>query len=344
METAACFMMEDSKPDLAGIVKWMMAAPDSRWKNERLIRPSLLTKKRQRPVANGLGDKKSFPQPRFMLELPVFAMLNLRDPHFFTEYLTPTQIVFDLKSGDKIQAFEELLDVLYKHKLIKNKKLILTRLIDREQLDTTAIGESIALPHARVDTGGEMAIAVGKSSKGVDFDSIDKRKVHLIILVVWNPTLPGLFNHLFAGLARFLRKPEFRHRIFEAKDKAELFQTLSEIEITIPQEDRTLSRASLLAKLQELEIRMRRLPKEQRKDLQKQANLIREELDHALLTRFDRLMERYGFAVAEVEGGVCQGCNINVATGMSSAIEGSNDIFICENCGKFLIASKKKKK
>jgi len=29
MEAAACFMMENSKPDLAGIVKWMMAAPDS---------------------------------------------------------------------------------------------------------------------------------------------------------------------------------------------------------------------------------------------------------------------------------------------------------------------------
>jgi mannitol/fructose-specific phosphotransferase system IIA component (Ntr-type) len=271
-------------------------------------------------------------------------MPNLREANFFTDYLKPTQIIFDLKSGDKIQAFEELLDVLYKQKLINNKKLILTRLIDRERLDTTAIGESIALPHARVDTGGEMAIAVGKSSKGIDFDSVDQKKVHLVVLVVWNPSLPGLFNHLFAGLARFLRKPEFRQRIFEAKDKSELFKILSEIEITLPQEDRIISRASLLAKLQDLEMKMRRLPKEQRKESQKQASLIREELDHALLTRFDRLMERYGFAVAELDGSVCQGCNINVATGMSSAIEGSNDIFICENCGKFLIASKKKKK
>ncbi len=52
-------------------------------------------------------------------------------------------------------------------------------------------------------------------------------------------------------------------------------------------------------------------------------------------------MERYGFAVAEVEDGACLGCFINVATGMGSAIEGSNDIYVCENCGKFLIAKKK---
>ena len=55
-------------------------------------------------------------------------------------------------------------------------------------------------------------------------------------------------------------------------------------------------------------------------------------------------MERYGFAVAEVEEGVCRGCNISVSTEMSSAIEGSNDIYICENCGKYLVAASPKKK
>jgi predicted nucleic acid-binding Zn-ribbon protein len=83
---------------------------------------------------------------------------------------------------------------------------------------------------------------------------------------------------------------------------------------------------------------------DQRKQLKEQAALIRQELDRDLVDRYERLMNRYGFAVAEVDEGVCQGCNINVATGMSSAIEGSNDIYICENCGKFLVAFKKKKK
>ena len=55
-------------------------------------------------------------------------------------------------------------------------------------------------------------------------------------------------------------------------------------------------------------------------------------------------MERYGFAVAEVEDGACQSCNINISTQMSSAIEGSNDIYVCENCGKYIVAAKKKKK
>jgi len=263
---------------------------------------------------------------------------------YFSDYLKPSQIVFDLKAKDKVTGIEELLDLLTKQKLIKNKKLLLTRVIDRERLESTGVGHSVAVPHARVNTGGDMTVAVGKSRKGIDFESIDHKKVHLIILVIWNPSIPGLFNHLFAGLAKFLRRPGFRHRLFEAKNKTELYKVLSEIQLELPQEDEIINRASLLKKLQDIEIKKRKVSKEQRKTLQKKADFIREELDESLLARFDRLMERYGFAVAELDGGVCQGCNINIATGMSSAIEGSNDIFVCENCGKFLIASRKKKK
>jgi mannitol/fructose-specific phosphotransferase system IIA component (Ntr-type) len=268
---------------------------------------------------------------------------SLKSSHF-SDFLQPSQIIFNLKAKDKIQAIEELLDVLVKQKLIKNKKLTLTRIIDRERLESTGLGHSVALPHARVDTEGEIAIAVGKSKGGINFDSIDGKKVHLIILIVWNPSLPGLFNHLFAGLAKFLRYPGFRQRVFGSKNKAELHGVLSEIALRLPQEDRIISRASLLMKLQEIEIKKKKAKKEQRKKLKEQADLIREELDKALVDRYDRLMERYGFAVAEVDVGVCQGCNINVATGLGSAIEGSNDIYVCENCGKFMVASKNKKK
>jgi mannitol/fructose-specific phosphotransferase system IIA component (Ntr-type) len=269
---------------------------------------------------------------------------NLPRSCYFSDYLKPPQVVFDLKSKDKVEAIEELLDVLARQKLIDNKKLILTRIIDRENLVPTAIGYGVALPHARVDSGGEIAVAVGRSEKGIDFDAHDGQKVHLIILVVWNPTLPGLFNHLFAGLARFLIRAENRGRIQAAKDKAELFGILSEIEFKFVHEEKIVSRARLLKKLQEIELKKKKGTKEQQKEIHKQAAMIREELDRDLVSRFDRLMERYGFAVADAIDGVCQGCNINISTQMYSAMEGSNDIYVCENCGKYLVSAKKKKK
>ena len=261
----------------------------------------------------------------------------------FSDFLPPTQVVYNLKSSTKIQALEELLTVLEKKNLIKNKEPILTRIIDRERLDSTAIGHGVALPHARVNTGGDMTVVVGRSQKGIEFDAIDNKKVHIIILVVWNPSIPGLFNHLFAGLAQFLSEEEFRKRLFNAANRADLYKILSEIVLQIPQlEDKIINRASLLHKLQKIEQQKKKSRKEKLKELKRQAILIREELDASLLDRYDRLMERYGFAVAELEDGACPGCYINVATGMSSAIEGSNDIYVCENCGKYLVAKKKK--
>jgi hypothetical protein len=194
-----------------------------------------------------------------------------------------------------------------------------------------------------MDTGGDIAVVAGRSKEGIDFDAVDGEKVHLVILIVWNPAIPGLFNHLFAGLAQFLIKPDFRKRIFEAKNKTEFHKILCEIKLTIPiSEDKIVSQGGLLWKLQNIEIQKKKARKDKRAELQRQAKLIREELDEAVIDRFDKLMDRYGFAVAELEDGACQGCFINVATGMRSAIEGSNDIYVCENCGKFLVAKKNK--
>ncbi|MFO7865615.1 MAG: PTS sugar transporter subunit IIA [Candidatus Aminicenantes bacterium] len=262
----------------------------------------------------------------------------------FTDYLEPSQIIYDLKATDKIDALEEMLVLLEKQNLIKTRKPILTRIIDRERLETTGIGHHVALPHARFNTKvKDIAVVVGRSHAGIDFNAIDREKVNLIILIVWNPAIPGLFNHLFAGLANFLVNSNFRERLFNTESAARLYDILSEIELSLPtQEERIIHRAGLLWKLQGIELKKKKASPSKKKELQQQAELIRSELDEALLDRFDRLMNRYGFAVAEVEDGVCQGCYINVATGMSSAIEGSNDIYVCENCGKFLVSAKTK--
>jgi mannitol/fructose-specific phosphotransferase system IIA component (Ntr-type) len=265
---------------------------------------------------------------------------HLKSSHF-ADYLQNCQVIYDLKAKTKVEAFEELLDLLKENKLIKNRKPVLTRVIAREELVSTGIGHGIALPHARMDTGQELAVAVGWSSEGLEFDAIDGQKVHLIILIVWNPVIPGLFNHVFAGIAKFLSSESYRDRLFNAGSGEELCKILSEIELELPEmDDRIIHRAGLLWKLQEIELLKKKASAKEAKEFQAQSDLIRSELDSALVERFDRFMERYGFAVAEVQHGVCMGCYINVATGMGSAIAGSNDLYVCENCGKFLVGSK----
>ena len=70
---------------------------------------------------------------------------SLKSSHF-SDFLQPSQIIFNLKAKDKIQAIEELLDVLVKQKLVENKKLILTRIIDREDWNPQGSGTMSLFP------------------------------------------------------------------------------------------------------------------------------------------------------------------------------------------------------
>ncbi|MCC7294667.1 MAG: hypothetical protein IT188_02300, partial [Acidobacteria bacterium] len=52
----------------------------------------------------------------------------------FSDYFKINQLVFELRASEKVAAVEELIDVLAKQKLVRNRKMILTRLMDRETL------------------------------------------------------------------------------------------------------------------------------------------------------------------------------------------------------------------
>ena len=68
---------------------------------------------------------------------------HLKSSHF-ADYLQNCQVIYDLKAKTKVEAFEELLDLLKENKLIKNRKPVLTRVIAREELVSTGIGHGIA--------------------------------------------------------------------------------------------------------------------------------------------------------------------------------------------------------
>ena len=89
---------------------------------------------------------------------------------------------------------------------------------ERERLETTGIGDEIAIPHARTDVVSRLIIAVGRSTHGVEFESLDGRKVKLIFLM---GTPKGSVSHylkILAQLTRLLKREPFREKLLEAQD------------------------------------------------------------------------------------------------------------------------------
>ena len=104
---------------------------------------------------------------------------------------------------------------------------IVRAILRREQLGTTGIGHSIAIPHSRHAAVGRLMGTVAVSKPGVPFESIDGEPVHVLVLLISPPDRPG--DHLRAlenvvhtmrdeNLVRGLRAATTRDEIWRLLD------------------------------------------------------------------------------------------------------------------------------
>ena len=103
------------------------------------------------------------------------------------DYFNENLFIPDMKAETKRAAIEELVDALAAGGMIKDKALILEMLERREALGSTGIGHGGAIPHGRSLAANEIMVVFGKSSKVIDFDSMDAEPVHLFFLILAPP-------------------------------------------------------------------------------------------------------------------------------------------------------------
>jgi mannitol/fructose-specific phosphotransferase system IIA component (Ntr-type) len=124
----------------------------------------------------------------------------------------PDRTVVDLRAGNRWEAIEELIDHLVKEKRIasEHREAIAKGVRRRESAMSTGIGFGIGLPHASSDLVSDVVAAIGRSRKGIQFDAIDGKPVHLVMLF---RVPPGQFQkHLGtrANIAKLLHRDDFR--------------------------------------------------------------------------------------------------------------------------------------
>lgn len=144
------------------------------------------------------------------------------------DYLAPESIILGLKAKNKKVAVSFMLDYLVQKKKIAkhDKKTIARAIFRREEMGSTAIGNHIAFPHARVNSVKDIIICLGVSNEGVDFDSLDQEPVSIIALLLSNQSEAGLHLKMLAFLARMLRDKYLIQRLKNAKNQAEVIALL----------------------------------------------------------------------------------------------------------------------
>ena len=121
-----------------------------------------------------------------------------------------------------------MLDHLVAKKKIakKDKPSVIRAIFRREEMGSTAIGNRIAFPHARVSSVKDIVICLAISKDGVEFDSLDQEPVNIIALLLSNQSEAGLHLKMLAFLARMLRDKYLVQRLRNAKGQSEVIAFL----------------------------------------------------------------------------------------------------------------------
>lgn len=146
------------------------------------------------------------------------------------DFLDPSCITLNLKEKDKKRVIIEMVNLLHKNKKIKDVNKCVQTVIEREKIGTTGIGQGIAIPHGRTDAVDKTIAALGISKDGVDFESLDGEKVHLIFLIL--SPIDSVAQHLRAiSLAASLFKDSFvRRSLMDAKSTEEIIKIIKQEE------------------------------------------------------------------------------------------------------------------
>ena len=138
--------------------------------------------------------------------------------------LTVNQIIPEMKATERWSAIVELIDLLVGLGKIQkqDRDTVLAALRAREETMSTGIGFGIAIPHASSDRVSEVVAAFGRSSSGIEFDSLDNAPVKFIVLFVVPKDQFQTHLRTLAAIAKFLNDRAVRDRLGAAPTAQEV--------------------------------------------------------------------------------------------------------------------------
>jgi len=151
----------------------------------------------------------------------------MTEPSRILQYLEERFFVRDLKSHNKEGVLSELAEYLARDREVRDSRLLLDMLENRENLGSTAIGCGVAIPHGRSLAIANIKVLFARHAKGVDFDAPDGEPVHLFFLIVAPPQdRNNEYLPLLGQIAELVKEATVREELLEAKTYADLKQIL----------------------------------------------------------------------------------------------------------------------
>lgn len=151
-----------------------------------------------------------------------------------SDYVKIENIIYDFEGEDKNILIKEMGDILTASGEVTDEDDFIDGIIKREEVESTAIGNGIAIPHSRGEFCKHLAISIGRSKKGIDFNALDGKPVHIVFMIAAPEEAKKEYLQVIAKIARFLKSENNKKRILDANTKDDILQVIGDFDASFP--------------------------------------------------------------------------------------------------------------
>ena len=147
-----------------------------------------------------------------------------------TELLKKESIELGVKVSGKEEAIDKLIGLMAAGGRLNDKAGYKEGILAREALGSTAVGEGIAIPHAKVAAVKEPGLAAMVVPDGVDYEAFDGSLANLIFMIAAPEGEADVHLEALSRLSTLLMDPDFKNDLTHAESKEEFLQLIDDKE------------------------------------------------------------------------------------------------------------------
>ncbi|MBP3335571.1 MAG: PTS sugar transporter subunit IIA [Ruminiclostridium sp.] len=170
------------------------------------------------------------------------------------DLLSKDSILLNGAPKSKAEAIDMLVDLQVKGGNISDREIYKQGILAREEKGSTAVGEGIAIPHAKSSAVTAPSLAAMTVPGGVDYEALDDEPSDVLFMIAAPDTNADVHLEVLSRLMTLLMDEDFRENLLSAKDVDEFLAVIDKAEKekypdepTVPEEPENTDRIKVLA-------------------------------------------------------------------------------------------------
>lgn len=135
-------------------------------------------------------------------------------------------MIFDLKADDKIGAIDEIAKFFHEKGYVESKEEFKKGLVERESQGSTALGESVAIPHTKNKTVKEPAVLFARKIGGLDYEALDGEPTEIFFAIGAPAGENNLHVETLAELSKMIMKDGFIADLKKAENPEDVYKVI----------------------------------------------------------------------------------------------------------------------